>query len=49
VQFTGKSDTSEQRLAKGARAHGTARGSDRSVAVEVEPQVELYMSERDLG
>ena len=48
VQFTGKADTSEQRLAKGARIPGTARVSDKSVAVEVEPQVELYMSERDL-
>ena len=48
VQFTGKSDTSEQRFAKGARIPGTAGVSDKSVAVEVEPQVELYMSERDL-
>ena len=49
VQFTGKADTSAHRLAKGATVSGTARVSDRSVAVEVEPQVELYMSERDLG
>ena len=48
VQFTGKADTSEHRLAKGARVHGTARVSDRSVAVEVAPQAEFYMSERDL-
>ena len=49
VQFTGTADTSAHRLAKGATVSGTARVSDRSVAVEVEPQVELYMSERDLG
>ena len=48
VQFSGKADASDQRLAKGARVPGTARVSNRSVAVEVEPQVELYMSERDL-
>jgi hypothetical protein len=48
VQFTGKADASEQRLAKGATVSGTARVSDKSVAVEVEPQVEFYMSERDL-
>jgi len=49
VQFTGMADTSAHRLAKGATVSGTARVSDRSVAVEVEPQVEFYMSERDLG
>jgi hypothetical protein len=49
VQFTGKANTSEQRLAKGARVSGIARVSGQSVAVEVEPQVEFYMSERDLG
>ena len=48
VQFTGKANTAEQRLAKGATISGTAHVSDRSVAVEVEPQVEYYMSERDL-
>jgi hypothetical protein len=48
VQFTGKADSPEQRLAKGTRIPGTARVSDRSVAVEVEPKVEFYMSERDL-
>jgi hypothetical protein len=48
VQFTGKADASKQRLAKGATVSGTARVSDKSVAVEVEPQVEFYMSERDL-
>ena len=40
VQFTGKANTAEQRLAKGATISGTARVSDKSVAVEVEPQVE---------
>ena len=48
VQFTGKANTSKQRLAKGVKVSGTARVSDKSVAVEVEPQVEFYMSERDL-
>ncbi len=48
VQFTGKTDTSDHRLKKGATASGTARVSDKSVAVEVEPQVEFYFSERDL-
>jgi hypothetical protein len=48
VQFTGKADTAEQRLAKGTKASGSARVSDKSVAIEVEPLVEFYMSERDL-
>jgi hypothetical protein len=48
VQFAGKADTAEQRLSKGTTASGTARVSGKSVAVEVEPQVEIYMSERDL-
>lgn len=49
VQFTGKANASDQRLAKGATVSGTARVSDKKVAVEVEPQVEFYMSKRDLA
>jgi len=48
VQFAGKADTSGQRLAKGAKASGTAHVSGKSIAIEVEPQLEIYMSERDL-
>jgi hypothetical protein len=48
VQFASKADSAAQRLAKGVIASGTARLSNAGVSVDVEPQAELYLSERDL-
>ena len=48
VQFTGKANDRSQRLAKGETVSGSARVSDKKFAIEVKPQVEFYMSERDL-
>jgi hypothetical protein len=48
VQFSGKANTAANRLAEGKTISGSARVSDKDVAVEVEPRVEFYMSERDL-
>jgi len=49
VQFSGKANTSAQRLAEGKAVPGSARIGDKTVAIQVTPVVELYMSERDLG
>jgi hypothetical protein len=48
VQFTGKANTSAERLAEGKTASGTAQLPNNKIAIEVEPRVEFYMSERDL-
>ena len=48
VQFGDKANTSAQRLAKGKTVSGSARVSNKDIAVEVTPRVEFYMSERDL-
>jgi len=48
VQFSGKSNTASEKLVEGKTVTGTAEVSDKKVAIEVEPRVEFYMSERDL-
>ena len=48
VQFNGKANTSAQKLAKGQPVSGSARVSNKDIAIEVEPRMEFYMSERDL-
>jgi hypothetical protein len=48
VQFSGKANTSSQKLAEGKTVSGTAHIADKKVAIEIEPSVEFYMSERDL-
>jgi hypothetical protein len=49
VQFGGKANTASEKLVEGKSITGTAQISDKKVAIEVEPQVEFYMSERDLS
>ena len=48
VQFAGKANTASEKLVEGKSVTGSAQISDKRVAIEIEPQVELYMSERDL-
>jgi hypothetical protein len=48
VQFSGKANTAAQRLKEGKSVSGSARLGDRTVAIDVKPRVEFYMSERDL-
>ena len=44
----GKANTASEKLVEGKTVTGTAQISDKKVAIEVEPRVEFYMSERDL-
>jgi hypothetical protein len=48
VQFSDKANTSTQRLAEGKAVSGSARVLGKDIAIDVEPRVEFYMSERDL-
>ncbi len=48
IRFGGKANTVAQRLAEGKPVSGSARVSNKDVAVEVKPTREFYMSERDL-
>ena len=48
VQFRGQANTAAQKLVKGKVVSGSARVSDKDLAIEVTPRVEYYMSERDL-
>jgi hypothetical protein len=48
VQFAGKPNTVSEKLVAGKSVSGTAQISDKRVTIEIGPQVELYMSERDL-
>jgi hypothetical protein len=48
VQFSKKANTTTQRLAEGKAVSGSARVLGKDLAIEVEPRVEFYMSERDL-
>lgn len=48
VRFAGKPNTVSEKLVAGKRVTGTAQISDKRVTIEIEPQAELYMSERDL-
>ena len=48
VQFSGQANTAAQKLVKGKVVSGSARVSDKDLAIEVTPRVEFYMSERDL-
>ncbi len=48
VQFAGKANKASEKLVEGKRITGSAQISGKKIAFEIEPQVELYMSERDL-
>jgi len=48
VQFGGKPNTSAQKLVHGKTVSGSARVSNEDIAIQVEPRVEFYKSERDL-
>lgn len=48
VQFSGQANTVEQKLVATKVVSGSARVSDKDLAIEVTPRVEFYMSKRDL-
>jgi len=48
VQFAGKANTASEKLVERKSVTGSAQISDERVAIEIEPLVEFYMSERDL-
>ena len=48
VQFSGQANAAAQKLVEGKVVSGSARVSDKDLAIEVTPRVEFYMSERDL-
>ena len=48
VQFSAQANTAAQKLVEGKVVSGSARVSDKNLAIEVMPRVEFYMSERDL-
>jgi len=48
IQFAQRANTASQRLVEGKPEAATAKVAGKDVAIEVEPRVEFYMSQRDL-
>ena len=48
VQIDGKANTASERLAEGETISASAQVSDKKLAIQVQPRMEFYMSERDL-
>jgi len=48
VQIDGKANAASERLAEGKPISASAQVSNTKLAIEVQPRVEIYMSERDL-
>jgi hypothetical protein len=49
VQIDGKANAASEKLAEGKTVSASAQVSNKKIAIEVQPRVEVYMSERDLA